>query len=218
MITISRVVEELVFNEPFMLDLIKQDLINLSSLARKLKPEIEKRIMKPVNQGSVVVALNRLTPRISMQMKHLEKKNNIKFLDITVRSDLSDYTFQNSQTIVEAQRQLLNTLADNKNIFYTVSRGVFESTVVISSSHSDILEKIFDKEVVISKKNDLSCITVKLPSENTETPGLYYLIFKKVAWSNINIIEVISTTNEISLIIKDSEVSEVFALLKNWLC
>lgn len=216
MITIAQLVEQYLNEEPFMLELIQKNLINLSSLAREFQPRIEKKFGKAVKLGSIVVALNRLAPQIQFKTRRLERKSQLNFMDITVRSNLNDYTFENSSTLINAQKKLLKALSEMKGIFYTVSRGVLETTVVISQTCSTILEECFKDENLISIKKELSSITVKLPASNTETPGLYYLIFKKIAWNEINIDEVISTTNEITLLVKDEKVGEVFSILKNF--
>ena len=58
-----------------------------------------------------------------------------------------------------------------------------------------------------SKKENLSSITIQLHKQNTEIFGLYYSILGIIAWRGISIIEVISTTNELTIILKDNHVS-----------
>ena len=60
MITIPQVVEEIIQRQPFLIDMINDGLINHSSLARKIKPEIEEKLYKTVQLGAVVMALKRL--------------------------------------------------------------------------------------------------------------------------------------------------------------
>jgi FixJ family two-component response regulator len=45
---------------------LAEGLINISSLARKIKPEIEDFLQKPVQNGAVVMALKRYTPRVDL--------------------------------------------------------------------------------------------------------------------------------------------------------
>ena len=72
---------------------------------------------------------------------------------------------------------------------------------------------MFKNENTISKTSDLSSITVKLPNDNNLYPGVYYYIFKELAWDNINIAEVISTTNEFTVLVSDNDIQNAFSIL-----
>jgi len=50
---------------------------------------------------------------------------------------------------------------------------------------------------------------------NTEQPGLYYYIFKKLAWDGINILEVVSTSNEFTILLKDEDIDKAFSVIKH---
>ena len=54
---------------------------------------------------------------------------------------------------------------------------------------------------------------MKLPTENSIYPGVYYYIFKELAWDNINITEVISTTNEFTVLVASSDIHHAFSIL-----
>ena len=62
-----------------------------------------------------------------------------------------------------------------------------------------------------SSKGDL--LLHSLDKENIEISGIYYYLLKKLAWKGINIVEVISTTNEFTIILNDADVEIVFNLL-----
>ncbi|MDB4344442.1 hypothetical protein OAA35_01030 [bacterium] len=42
---------------------------------------------------------------------------------------------------------------------------------------------------------------------------MYYYIFKKLAWTGINIVEIISTTNEFTLVVSDDDIDKAFSIL-----
>ena len=62
---------------------------------------------------------------------------------------------------------------------------------------------------------NLSSITIKLAQESTEISGIYYYILKQLAWEDIALVEVLSTTNEFTLIMEDSYVEQSISLLMN---
>lgn len=215
MITVSEVVETIIKRKPFIEGALSEGLINLSSLARQLKPEVETKLKKEVKEGAIVMALKRLAPLLDIQMNVKIKNALSQFGDIIVRSNLAVYSFKNSDSLIQKQSKLLKHISTHKEIFHTISKGVFETTIVISDSMGTDLLDIFHNEILISRTGKLSSVTIKLPKENIKISGLYYFIFKKVAWEGINILEVISTTNEFTIILKDDDVDLAFSVLKN---
>ena len=213
MLTIPNAVEEVIKKKPFLEGALVEGLVNLSALARQLKPEIEKKVGKEVNDSAVIMALNRLVPRLELMAAMKFKKVVENIGDIIVRSNLADYAFVNSPTLYERQAKLLDRVRAMKDVFCTFSQGIYETTLVVSSSIVKLVDEIFAEETEIAKTENLSSITVKLPAENTICPGVYYYIFKELAWDNINIAEVISTTNEFTVVIGDEDIHRAFTIL-----
>jgi hypothetical protein len=63
---------------------------------------------------------------------------------------------------------------------------------------------------LIQKLDNLASITVKLPKENIVVPGIYYFIFQRLAWEGIIINEVISTSNEFTILVSEEQVDVAF--------
>ena len=78
-----------------------------------------------------------------------------------------------------------------------------------------MIEQLFSAEKRTQKASNLSSITVKLPAENLSVPGIYYFIFQRLACEGIVLYEVISTTNEFTIIVDDQQVDVAFKTIKN---
>ena len=176
--TISSVVEQYIKSKPFLLSSLSQGIINLTSLARIMMPELEAHLGKDVKQGAVVMSLKRLSEELDFKINYKISKVLKNIGEITVRSSLTDFTYVISDTLLE-------------NI------------------------SIFKNEKLTHKIENLSSITVKLPQENISTPGIYYYIFQKLAWEGIIIHEVISTTNEFTIIVSDDQIDVAFKVIKD---
>lgn len=213
MLSIPVAVEEVIKKKPFLEGALVDGLVNLSALARQIKPEVEEKIGKPVNDSAVIMALNRLVPRLELMSAMKVAKVVENMGDIIVRSNLADYTFVNTSTLYTLQAKLLNEVHSLKNVFCTFSQGIYETTLVVSDSISPLVEEIFAGENLIVKNTDLSLITIKLPSDNTICPGVYYYLFKELAWDNINVVEVISTSNEFTIVVSDKDIHRAFSIL-----
>ena len=213
--TISSVVEQYIKSKPFLLSSLSQGIINLTSLARIMMPELEAHLGKDVKQGAVVMSLKRLSEELDFKINYKISKVLKNIGEITVRSSLTDYTFVISDTLLDNQAKLLSEINKLQDIFYTSSRGVNETNIVTSASLGTMIDILFKNEKLTHKIENLSSITVKLPQENISTPGVYYYIFQRLAWEGIIIHEVISTTNEFTIIVSDEQIDVAFKVIKD---
>ncbi|GJQ05717.1 aspartate kinase [Capnocytophaga canimorsus] len=213
--TVSSAVESYIKSKPFLQTALSQGIINLTSLARIIRKEIEGDVGKEVRNGAIVMALKRLSVDMEFRATHKIIKILKDIGEITVRSNLTDYTFSVSENLLLCQSELLRNIQDTKDIFYTSSRGVNETSIVVSNSIDPLMEEIFAKEKCISKFTGLGSISVKLPNENVSTPGIYYFIFQRIAWEGISINEVISTANEFTIIVPEHQIDIAFKVIKD---
>lgn len=213
MANIGKLTEDIINRSPFLRESLTEELINVSALARKIKPEIEEITKKEIKEGAIIMAIKRMSPGYYHRI-NLKIKNFMGTLgDFLVRSDLEDFTFENSETLILSQAELMKALNDDKDAFYTYCRGVNESTVITSTSVTDKLRQIFKKEKLKSHTAELASITIKLPTVNTEISGIYYYILKHLAWEGINIVEVVSTANEFTVVVKSDDIDSAFSVL-----
>ncbi len=215
MVTVSQAVEKVIKVKPFVVEALCEGILNSSSLARQIKPKVEKLTGKEVKMGAIVMALNRLVPQLDYSLSQNLEKLLESLGDIIVRSNLTDYTFKNSNNIFYCHTKVMQKISNQQDVFYTLVRGVFESNLVVSSTYENLVEEHFKDEEMIFKQDRLSAITLKLPASNITVTGFYYHIMKAIAWEGINIKEVVSTTNEFTVIVNDEDVDRAFSILKN---
>lgn len=209
MLTITSVVHNILRHQPFLEDALAKDLINFSSLAAHLQPEVEKELRKPVQQGSIIMALRRYAPQ-----KHLFRNANFRQMgDIVVRSGITEYTYLNSKGILSSQATLLNSVKDTPGVYLNYSSNYQESNILVSQDLQEVVEESFKNEVLVSVKNELSSITIGLPKDSSKSVGLYFYIFKLLAYDGIPVFEMISTSNYFALFLEKEYVNRAFLLL-----
>lgn len=215
MISVSQALDQVLRQRPLILEGLSEGIINLSSLARKIQPEVEEQLQREIKLGALIMALKRFEPGLTIYLSDKIKNVVGTIEDITVRSNLSSFTFQNSDNLSELQAMLIKEIATKKSVFYTISQGVFETTIIASDTIRLKLQHIFSDETLISQLDNLSSITLRLPKENKEVPGLYHFIFSRIVWEGINVHEVISTTHEFSVVVKSDDIERAFSALRN---
>lgn len=213
--TVSSIVENYIKTKPFLLSALSQGIINLTSLSRNMMTELESEFGKEVKQGAIVMALKRLSVDLDFRLNHKIVKVLKNLGEITVRSSLTDYAFAVSDSILNSQAELISEIHNYSDIFYTSSRGVSETNIIISESVFHLVDKHFANEKLIQKLDNLASITVKLPNDNVVIPGIYYFIFQRLAWEGIIINEVISTSNEFTILVSEDVVDVAFKVIKD---
>lgn len=212
--TIAACVGEILIAQPFLEEALSRGIINYSALAEELVIPIGELLKKPVKSGAVMMALRRYQPPTDFG-NSLKLKRVIQNLgDITVRSNLTDFTFQNSKTLIHSHSKIMEQLDGYSNVFYAFTRGIYESNIIISTAQKHNILKSFQYEILLGEKAELSAITISLPSDNSKVTGLYYQIFKRLAWEDIALYEVVSTTNEFTILVEDGLVDRAFSVMK----
>ncbi|MGV6861735.1 MAG: aspartate kinase [Putridiphycobacter sp.] len=211
--SLNQQIQEIIDTMPFVRESLSEGLINTSALARKIKPLLENANQKTIKDSTIIMSISRLpfSKQQSIQSKIKKVINNIG--ELIVRSNLTKYNYDNYKGISANQAHFLNKIEAINDSFYTVSRGITETTLIVNSKLNEILEANFKKSKLLSQTNNLSAITIKLPEENVTTEGIYYFILKALAWQNISLEEVISTTNEFTIVVESKLISQAFKVL-----
>ena len=213
--TIASCVQEIIASSPFLEEGLSREIINFSALEKDLNEPISKMLRKPVKDGAIMMALRRYQQPLNLENSRRLKEVFQQLGDITVRSNLTDFTFQNSKTLIQSHSQILEKISANHQIFYAFTRGMFESNIIISTSEKESILKAFKNETQIGLQDKLSAISIYLPNGNSKIVGLYYQIFKRLAWENITLYEVVSTTNEFTIVVEDYLVDKAFSVIKH---
>lgn len=213
MVTVPQATETIIKRSRYLTEAFAKGIINSSALAKYIKPEIEDMLIKKTSQSSIIMAINRLKNKIK---PNIDYKNIFKAQpEIAIRSRLSLITLVNSNTLYESYSTFFNTHPIEKRHFFTLTEGLSETTIIISDSLKQEARRYLQKETIISKINNLSSITIELPEEAVSSPGVIYFFLKSLAWENINIIEIVSTSRELTLVFKDKDINKAFSILKS---
>ena len=212
--TVSNCVEDILITQPYLEEALSRNIINFSALAIELVEPISKMLKKEVKPGAIMMALRRYNPPVTLG-NSIKMKRVIQNLgDITVRSNLSDFTVKNSTTLINNHAKILERINKEDKLFYTFTRGIHESNIVVSSILNDFVEQHLKHENFIAVQQNLSAISINLPQDNSKIAGLYYHFFKRLAWEGIVLYEVLSTTNEFTILVEDEFVDKAFTAIK----
>lgn len=212
MITISEKVEELVNQSPYLREAISDRLINLSALARQLRPQIEETLMKEVTEGAVFIALQ----RYASALKPYYAVNPADYLaNLGLKSDLFELTVKNSPQLLGILAQLAKKIEDQHTSLFIFTQGQYETTVITSVNLWKALEESLEHETIMSTIPDLTGISLQRTHGQIETTGVLQFPLRILAWEGISVIEVITTLNEIMVVVRDFEVDRAVSSIRH---
>lgn len=212
MITVPEATRVIIKRSRYLSEAISKDLINYSSLARYIKPEIEQMLLKDVSTSAVIMALKRLEKEFQPHYKNVNIFKSAPSL--IIHSSLSLLTVKNSNTL-NAKLNTIDQLKHTHNFFLLKIQGLSETCLLYDNVGKTKLEHILEGETIVGFFSRLSSLSIKLPQESQTSPGIFYFFLKSLAWEGINILEIFSTSEELTLVFSDEEIQKAFAIIKS---
>ncbi|MES2225406.1 MAG: hypothetical protein V4480_01175 [Patescibacteria group bacterium] len=209
--TISQAVEEIIERSPFLAEVLESDVGSHARIARKIRPAVEKRLYENVTEASIVMALRRRTARYRSSASGSSFLQQLN--DITVRSNLVAFVFPNLASPEPLWDVLLHKSKRNGDHFVNFTCGLHESLVVAHTDMRSYIEPLL-KGKRVKMIDGLSALTLRLPEESLEVPGVYYPILRAIASENVSFIEVMSVGTELSILFRDTDIDRAFSILK----
>jgi len=210
--TISQTVEEIIQHSPFLAEAMAEGVANNAQIARKIKPDVEKRLYEKVSEAAIAMALHRMGKKF--QRAPYSEKLLKQMNDITVRSNLVEFVCANSSALPEILDVLSKSALKHKNTFLNFSRGLHESLIIVSKEFEPEVTRALKGEKQTRRLDGLSAITMRLPESSLTVPGMYYPILKAIAEEGISFVEVMSVRTEFSIIFNDADIDRAFSVLK----
>jgi len=210
--TIAHLTRKIIEKKPFLEEALSEGIVNNAALAEKMIPELEKELKKKIKFSAVNLAIRRMA-------EGLETKPviNLKFdkdTDISLKSNIIEIVLYKNEKIPEYIKKIYNLMDFKKGDFLTITQGINEVMIITNQKHKQKILNIIPNKVIKKNINSLSTLTINIPESAVEGIGLFYIISKALNWENINVIDIVSTYTEITLIVREDDASRAFDVLK----
>ena len=206
MIKISDVIYEIVRENPSLNFGLHHRLLNLSQVARFIKPIVETRTHKEVTESAILMNLSRMQGRfVDFDPAQLAE---VVLDKVTVHSGLCTLTVSKTARIHRRVNDLFSLVRDDGG-FITITEGLGEITIILDDDHFELARTTLGEEPRFCNRN-LASVGVKFSEKMMERPGLIYQLMQQVVLLNINVIEVVSTATEFNIYLHENEVERAF--------
>ena len=212
MLKITTAVAEILESSEVASEALRAGLLNLSAFADQIHAEVEEKTFKSVKRASIVVALS----RIAQQNKELPTlKPKITLDSVTIKSPLCDLTFEKTDRNLEKLKTLIRDLSQKEQQFLTITQGTDEITIIADQENESEILTIFETKPKAAY-TDLVGITVRFSEKYLQQPNTIYAILSMLAVKRINVIEIVSTYTELTVLIEKANIQTTIELLQGF--
>jgi len=202
MITVSSAVKKELEQRPLLRMLLGSDLVNTRAIAKEIKSAVESELGNKVGLETIAITLHREADKLlHSSLEPLLTNPDIKLL--TTYHDLVAVNYPKGYTGSE-------TIPDNVR-YFAQTTGSNEHTIIIGAENLDLL----DMSKAQNRINELSALCLGLPENSAAIENLYASIFLFFGVKGIPIVEVVSTFNELTLIIRHNDYVKAYEIISN---
>lgn len=207
---IASYVREIVDESEVVLTALSEGVLNLSAFAKRIRGDVSRRAKRDVAVGTIVVALCRYEFDAKKRAPLCPK---VKIESISTRSALAEVTFTKSA----ANRARLRALYENEKLaeadMFTVTSGIREISLIIPAALMADVLKVFKGDKPTMVQDELASLTLRFPSRYLHTPNTTFALIRPLALNRINIVEVVSTFTELTVVVAEKDLQATFAVM-----
>ena len=215
MASVAAAVKTIINRSPFISEMLIQDVISFSNLAKSIQPKVEALYGESVNTAAVVMAIR----RYAEELKEAEKgavKGRIDY-EIQMKTNIYDVNFSRDDSFIPRLSELYDIVRPDQGDFLNITLGSHEITLAVNENHRDTVDELTKGQRIVHRYSDLVALTIVFHGDFLQTPGILYLAVRKLAWENINIIEIVSTMNVLTFVIRREDSHKAYEALEAFL-
>lgn len=211
MIKIKDIVFEIIQRDHEALLCLSRGILNLSSFARSIHKEVEKKTMKEVKENTIIMALSRLKMYVEGTQPLMK---DITIDGLTIKTPLVEIVYEKSKKNLDQLVILEKELNLNGGEWFMFSQNTKSIIILCSESKIQKIKKHMKSEPVFMLKN-ISAIGVSLSSKYHSESNVIFSLLHRVAEKRISLVETISTWGEVIFVFKQEYLSEMVDIFQS---
>lgn len=190
-------------------DAIARDYVNLSKLARMIRPEVEKRTKKRVGSvEGIVTSLKRLRDAYRPTSSNIGKV--IAGSVVNVRTHVSKLSVEKTKRTLESVGEMLY---NHREEFIQVSESLSAITLIFDQRLHRRVRSEMARATILEEGDFYAAIIVQSPPEIISTPGCVMSFYNQLARKHVNIEDTVSCYTDTIIVVKMDDVGRAFETL-----
>jgi len=203
MVTVSHVVGKLVNERIYLHEALSKRIASYGSVAKQLKPEIEKELGGEVEHTAIVTALRRYADKIQARSNSLSF--NTKFSEVNLKTNIMDINVLKTQELFDKLKRFYDLINFERGDILHVIYGRTHVAIITNERYKEKMLNLLQNLKIKKLEEDLVALSFTVGKERIDKPGVLFKITRSLAWENINIIEIISVDLEVTFIIEKKD-------------
>ena len=203
MVAISHVVNKLVDERIYLHEAMSNGIASYGSVAKHLKPEIEKELGREVDHFAIVTALRRYA-----------EKFNTKYSEVNLKTHIIDINVLKTQELFDKLKRFYDIIDFDKGDILHIIYGRTHVAIVTNERYKDKILNLLQNQKIKKIEENLVSLSFTVGKERIEEPGVLFKITRSLAWENINVIEIISVDLEVTFIVGKKDAIKGFNALE----
>lgn len=200
--SVPEAVKNIIRSDDVVWQAFQMGLLNLRAYAEQIQPLVEEYCWKSVQLGTIVVALSRFRAEAEQTAP---LKPQFRISSFSVRKNIAVLSYDRANI---TQTELPTIFAQNPDSLQAVTIGAHEVTYILPTSEAESVRKDISAEPK-SFLDHAVAVTVRLPADLLREPNLIYALLARVAVLDIDVIEIVSTHSEITIVTHEEQLEDL---------
>ncbi|KYK19965.1 hypothetical protein AYK24_10790 [Thermoplasmatales archaeon SG8-52-4] len=203
MVTISHIVNKLVDERIYLHEALSHGIASYGSVAKHLKPEIEKEVGREVDHFAIVTALRRYAEKLTKKFNGVHF--DTKYSEVNLKTHIIDINVLKTPDIFDKLKRFYDLINFEKGDILHIIYGRTHVAIVTNERYKEKVLNLLQHQKIKKIEEDLVALSFTVGKERIEEPGVLFKLTRSLAWEDINIIEIISVDLEVTFIINKDE-------------
>ena len=201
----------------YLMELLKDDLVNVSGLARMLLPKVKRENPKATVE-SIAIATKRYVAEQKKERLSAAVRGIIARSQLSTKNDVVHLTFKRNTFVSKKIAEVSNKVKWEDDEIFFINQGLGEITVILDRKNVGLLDACRDYQIETTP--DLTIISIKehlekAKSRSIDVPGIYAYFINRLARSGVNIISVVSTYTQITFAFAKEDFLKAYGMLED---
>ena len=213
--SVSGCVKRIVDKSPFIHEMLINGILSFSNYADSIQMEVQKAYGREVKSSAIVMALRRYGEELKGRNLK-EVHGNVEY-GMVMKTNIFDVNLVRRDSFISKLGVLYDQISTEKGDFLNITLGSHEVSLAVSEKYRNLVSELAKDEEVLNKMDDLVALSLVFTGDFLQTPGIVYEAVRRLAWEQINVIEIVSTMNELTFVIKREYSMKAFDVLQSFL-
>jgi len=205
-------VHKLVDEKIYLQEAIGKGIASYGSVAKQLKPEIEKELKKEVAHYAIVAALRRYAEKLNNRFKEIKFSPDNS--EVNLKTNIIDINVLKTPSLFDKLKRIYDVINfDNGDILHMIY-GRNTVSIVTNERYKKQICDFLQYEKILGVDENLVALSFSINKDLVNTPGVLFQIVRNFAWETINIREIISIDLEMTFIVEEKDAITGYKALK----